>query len=195
MGNATDYGTDPHAKTDNASSSPGPLVRVDVAGLDLAQGREAIYSRFSSFLDRLTAYLQGKRGRASDLARFLGVRRQNVSRWIVRRWTCEQIPAWAAMGTMAWYYKRVSAAEDEALRLAAKPKASLPLMTATPAIEKTVAQMKNGDVNSDSAGLAKSVLSSGPPANSPARTRSQPGRRSSQARKSSPANEVRPDKP
>ncbi len=93
--------------------------------LDLAQGRQAIYSRFDSFLDRLRAHLQAKRGRASELARFLGVSRQSVSRWIVRRWSCEQIPAWAAVGAMAWYYHQVTAEEDQALRMqieAARPR-------------------------------------------------------------------------
>lgn len=63
--------------------------------------RQAHWKRF---MDNLEAYLRARRGRASALARYLGVNRQNVHRWFKDRHTA--IPAWAAVWTNIWFSKQ-----------------------------------------------------------------------------------------
>lgn len=65
------------------------------------QRRRAAYGRWQL---ELAVWIGQRRGRASELARWLGVSRQQVSRWFVRptyHWT--RIPAWAAVSANVFF--------------------------------------------------------------------------------------------
>lgn len=55
-------------------------------------------------MNGLETYLRAKRGRASELARHLGVNRQNVHRWFKGRHT--NIPGWVCVTTNIWFHSR-----------------------------------------------------------------------------------------
>ena len=69
--------------------------------------------RFNLWRDRVRFYLKAKRGRTSDLARALGVRRQTVWRWFFEHWS--NVPGWAAVNVNVWYYERVPRELDQFL--------------------------------------------------------------------------------
>jgi len=59
----------------------------------------------------LREFTAEKRGRASDLARYLKTSRQNVSRWLASDGT--RIPAWAAVHANIWYQTVVHLGSDK----------------------------------------------------------------------------------
>jgi hypothetical protein len=61
--------------------------------------------RFDQWRDQLRLYCQAERGRTSELARALGVRRQSAWRWINQSWS--KFPAWAAVAAIVWYFRQV----------------------------------------------------------------------------------------
>jgi hypothetical protein len=68
---------------------------------------KAAYCRFTGDLRQ---WLGSQRGRASRLARHLGVNRQNVHRWFVSRsGDIDSAPAWAAMTANVWYHQQLKA--------------------------------------------------------------------------------------
>jgi len=75
--------------------------------------REALHKgRFAEWKLEFRTYLKAKRGRASRLARYLGVSRQHVSRWFVTG--PSEIPAWAAVTANAWQHRVVTPQADKA---------------------------------------------------------------------------------
>ena len=72
-----------------------------------------LQARFNLWRDRVRFYLLAKRGRNSELARALGVRRQTTWRWFFNRWS--NVPGWAAVNVNVWYYQRVSRELDQFL--------------------------------------------------------------------------------
>ncbi len=59
--------------------------------------------RYQQWLVEFRKFLKAKRGRSSELAKFLCCRRQNAHRWFVGLHTA--IPAWAAVYANVWYQK------------------------------------------------------------------------------------------
>ncbi len=64
-------------------------------------------ARWTDFRDRLANTLQRRRGAQADLACYLGVSRQTVSRWCQPR--RPPMPDWAAVATNIWFHLRKSA--------------------------------------------------------------------------------------
>jgi hypothetical protein len=71
-------------------------------------------TEFDLFRDRVGFYLRAERGRCSQLARDIGVRRQTVWRWFYNRWS--NIPGWAAVAVNVWYYQHLPREKDQELR-------------------------------------------------------------------------------
>jgi hypothetical protein len=68
---------------------------------------------FATWMGAFKTWLQSERGRSSRLARYLGVGRQNVSRWFVVHASGDSVPAWAAVTANVWYHQQL--AEENAL--------------------------------------------------------------------------------
>jgi hypothetical protein len=69
--------------------------------LQLQQGHQ---KRWDLWHESLRVYLRAERGRASELARHLGVRRQSLWRWVNQPYS--KFPAWAAVATLVWYFRQ-----------------------------------------------------------------------------------------
>jgi hypothetical protein len=72
--------------------------------------------RWNRWMLRFRSYLASERGRSSALARHLGVRRQNVSRWFIGRGHSAGPPAWAAVAANVWYNRVVAPQVDNVPR-------------------------------------------------------------------------------
>jgi len=62
-------------------------------------------TRFREWKAACREFLQGHRGRASELARYLAVDRRLVSRWFGP--DDRDIPDWAVLGCMIWHRKKI----------------------------------------------------------------------------------------
>lgn len=86
-------------------------IMEQAQALRVQRGHE---KRFTHWQDQLKTYIRAERGRTSELARYLGVRRQSLWRWINEPYS--KFPAWAAVATIVWYFRVVSPQADNLVR-------------------------------------------------------------------------------
>ena len=96
---------------------------------------------FNSWKLALRSYCRAKRGRISEFARALGVRRQSAWRWLNEPWS--NFPAWAAVAAICWYFQQVNKAALSAdLRTnLVSPQADKLLLSADPGTNLVSPQM------------------------------------------------------
>ena len=74
---------------------------------------------YDQFRAMLYAFLRQRRGRQSQLARHLHVRRQTISRWVTLAHS--SAPAWAALASNVWMHRQLTPETRNALLASACP--------------------------------------------------------------------------
>jgi hypothetical protein len=80
------------------------IVSEAIKNLSVNLNQQKRRASYGDYQLRFAVWLSSGRGRASALSRWLGVSRQQVSRWFVRptrHWT--KIPSWAAVNANVWF--------------------------------------------------------------------------------------------
>lgn len=83
---------------------PAKEQKLILQQAELMRVQRAHEQRLDLWRDALKTYVRAERGRTSDLARYLGVRRQSVWRWVNDGWS--KFPAWAAVASIVWYFRQ-----------------------------------------------------------------------------------------